>query len=562
MRGAASYVSGTSEVPLLYRSVGGVLRDAAATWPQTPALVVRHQSIRWTYKDLDERVSAVARGLLTLGLQPGDRVGIWSPNNAEWVLTQFATARAGLVLVNINPAYRASELEYVLRKVGCRALVLAPAFKRSDYVGILKSLIPELAHARGPRLRCSAFPALQFLIQLGRDEVQGMTAFRDLASIGASPLETLDSLEQQVDPDDPVNIQFTSGTTGPPKGATLTHFNIVNNGYFVARGMLTRPGDRICIPVPLYHCFGMVMGVLGAVTHGATMVFPAESFDPESVLAAVAQERCTTLYGVPTMFIAELEHPRFGEFDLTSLRTGIMAGAPCPMTIMRRVIAEMHMHEVTICYGMTETSPVSFQSRVDDPMEKRVATVGRIHPHVQVKLVGPDGRVVQRGVSGELLTRGYSVMRGYWDDPEKSSECVDAAGWMHTGDLATLDDEGYCSIVGRVKDMIIRGGENVYPREIEEFLLRHPKILDVAVVGVPDPKYGEAVCAVVRLREGVTCDAQEIVDYCHGQIAHYKVPRFVRFVDGFPMTVTGKLQKYLIREQQVRDLALDRGDAA
>jgi len=562
MRGAASYVSGTGDAPLLYRTVSGVLRDAAAAWPHMPALVVRHQSIRWTYRELDERVSAVARGLLALGLQPGDRVGIWSPNNAEWVLTQFATARAGLVLVNINPAYRASELEYVLRKVGCRALILAPVFKRSDYVGILKTLIPDLAHARGSRLRCTAFPALQFLIQLGRDDIQGMTAFRDLAALSAGLPETLDNLEQQVDPDDPVNIQFTSGTTGPPKGATLTHFNIVNNGYFVARGMLTQPGDRICIPVPLYHCFGMVMGVLGAVTHGATMVFPAESFDPESVLAAVAQERCNALYGVPTMFIAELEHPRFREFDLTSLRTGIMAGAPCPMTIMRRVIAEMHMHEVTICYGMTETSPVSFQSRVDDPMEKRVATVGRIHPHVQVKLVGPDGRVVPRGVSGELLTRGYSVMRGYWDDPEKTSECVDAAGWMHTGDLATLDEEGYCSIVGRVKDMIIRGGENVYPREIEEFLLRHPKILDVAVVGVPDAKYGEAVCAVVRLREGATCDQQEIIDYCDGQIAHYKVPRFVRFVDGFPMTVTGKLQKYLIREQQVRDLTPDRGDTA
>jgi fatty-acyl-CoA synthase len=561
MSTAASYVSGTSEVPLLYRSVGGVLRDAATTWPQTCALVVRHQSIRWTYRELDERVNAVARGLLALGLEPGDRVGIWSPNNAEWVLTQFATARAGLILVNINPAYRASELEYVLRKVGCRALVLAPAFKSSDYAGILNALIPELAEARVPRLRCAAFPCLEFVIQLGPADIPGMLAFRDLAGMGESRTQALDDPEREVDPDEPVNIQFTSGTTGPPKGATLTHFNIVNNGYFVARGMLTRPGDRICIPVPLYHCFGMVMGVLGAVTHGATMVFPAESFDPESVLTAVTQERCSALYGVPTMFIAELEHPRFRDFDLTSLRTGIMAGAPCPMTIMRRVIAEMHMHEVTICYGMTETSPVSFQSRVDDPLDKRVATVGRIHPHLQVKLVGPDGRVVPRGVSGELLTRGYSVMRGYWDDPETTSEFIDAAGWMHTGDLATLDEEGYCSIVGRLKDMIIRGGENVYPREIEEFLLRHPKILDVSVVGVPDPKYGEAVCAVVRLRERVACDEQEIIEYCRGQIAHYKVPRFVRFVDGFPMTVTGKVQKYLIREEQVRTLTLYLGDA-
>ncbi len=357
-----------------------------------------------------------------------------------------------------------------------------------------------------------------------------------------------------------MNIQFTSGTTGLPKGATLTHFNIVNNGYFVARAMLTRPGDRICVPVPLYHCFGMVMGVLGAVMHGATVVLPAESFEAEATLAAVAEERCTALYGVPTMFIAELEHPRFSEFDLASLRTGIMAGAPCPITIMRRVIAQMHMAQITICYGMTETSPVSFQSGIDDPLEKRVGTVGRIHPHVQVKLIDADGKVVPRGERGELLTRGYSVMRGYWDDPERTAECLDAAGWMHTGDLATIDEEGYCSIVGRVKDMIIRGGENIYPREIEEYLLRHPKILDVAVVGVPDRQYGEVVCAVVRLRERTACTEDEIVDYCRGQIAHFKVPRFVRFVDAFPMTVTGKVQKYLIREQQVRELSGAAGD--
>jgi fatty-acyl-CoA synthase len=559
---AASYVSGTSDVPLLYNTVGGVLRDAATVWPQTPALVVRHQSIRWTYRELDERVSAVAAGLLALGLEPGDRVGIWSPNNAEWVLTQFATARAGLILVNINPAYRSSELAYVLRKVGCRALILAPAFKRSDYVAMLNSLIPELARAPGRRLRSDAFPALQFLIHLGPADIPGMIPFTELARVYAAEPGVAADPRPPVDPDDPINIQFTSGTTGEPKGATLTHFNIVNNGYFVARGMLTRPGERICIPVPLYHCFGMVMGVLGAVTHGATMVFPAESFDPESVLAAVAEERCTALYGVPTMFIAELEHPRFAEFDLASLRTGIMAGAPCPITFMRRVIAEMHMREVTICYGMTETSPVSFQSSVDDPMEKRVATVGRIHPHLQVKLIGPDGQVVPRGASGELLTRGYSVMRGYWEDPEKTSECVDAAGWMHTGDLATLDDEGYCSIVGRLKDMIIRGGENIYPREIEEFLLRHPKILDVAIIGVPDVKYGEVVRAILRLREGMTCDEQEIIAYCQGKIAHYKVPGSVRFVDAFPMTVTGKVQKYVLREQQFGDSIPDGGNVA
>ncbi len=561
MKAAPSYVSGTSDQPLLYRSVSEVLRDAASRWPETLALIVRQQGIRWTYAELDRRVSELARGLMTLGLRPGDRVGIWSPNNSEWVLTQFATARVGLILVNINPAYRAAELGHVLRKVACRALVLAPALKSSDYVAILRELIPELACARGVGLRADAFPALEYLIQLGPGDVPGMIRFRDLCVMGgagaseargASALE--DALEREIDPDEPVNIQFTSGTTGLPKGATLTHFNIVNNGYFVARGMLIEPGDRICVPVPLYHCFGMVMGVLGAVTHGATVVLPAESFDAESVLAAVAEERCTALYGVPTMFISELEHPRFLDFDLSSLRTGIMAGALCPIIIMRRVMQQMHMAQITICYGMTETSPVSFQSSPFDPVERRVSTVGRIHPHVQVKLVDAEGRVVPRGTRGELLTRGYNVMRGYWDEPERTAESIDAAGWMHTGDLAPIDEEGYCSIVGRVKDMIIRGGENVYPREIEEFLLRHPKVLDAAVVGVPDRQYGEVVCAVIRLRELGSCTEQEILEFCRGRMAHYKVPRFVRFTETFPMTVTGKVQKYLIREQQILEL--------
>jgi len=536
MSAVPSYVSGISAEPLLYRSVGGVLSDAAEKWPDTEALVVCHQSIRWTYRELDRRVTELARGLQALGLRPGDRVGIWSPNNAEWVLTQFATARAGMILVNINPAYRASELSHALRKVGCRALILALAHKSSNYVEILRS--------------CGAFPDLEYLIQLGPGEIPGMLAFQDLLS----PPSPGEATMPRINPDEPVNIQFTSGTTGLPKGATLSHFNIVNNGFFVARGMMTRPADRICVPVPLYHCFGMVMGVLGAVTHGATVVLPAESFDAHSTLAAVAAERCTALYGVPTMFIAELEHPRFREFDLSSLRTGIMAGAPCPIAIMRRLIAEMHMEQITICYGMTETSPVSFQSGIDDPLEKRVGTVGRIHPHVQVKLVDSDGNVVPRGERGELLTRGYNVMRGYWDDPERTSECLDAAGWMHTGDLATMDEEGYCSIVGRLKDMIIRGGENIYPREIEEYLLRHPKVLDVAVVGVPDRQYGEVACAVIRLRERMTCTESEILAFCKEQIAHFKVPRFVRFVEVFPMTVTGKVQKYLLREQQVSEL--------
>jgi fatty-acyl-CoA synthase len=557
MTAELSYVSGTSDRPLLYRCVGDVLADAAARAPEQTALIVRHQSVRWSYRELDERVNEVARGLLALGLAPGDRVGIWSPNNAEWVLTQFATARAGLILVTINPAYRITELEYALRKVGCRALVLAPAFKSSDYLGIVRELVPEVATAASGRVRSARFPRLEFLIQLGDAAAPGFLGFRELGALGrpVAP-ETLARIAATLDPDDPINIQFTSGTTGSPKGATLTHFNIVNNGYFVGCGIRLSPADRLCIPVPLYHCFGMVMGVLGSVTNGATMVFPSESFDAEAVLASVAAERCTALYGVPTMFIAELDHPRFREFDLKSLRTGIMAGAPCPVAVMRRVIDEMHMREVTICYGMTETSPVSFQSHVDDPLERRVSTVGRIHPHVQVKIVDADGRVVPRGAKGELLTRGYSVMRGYWDDPERTAEAIDAAGWMHTGDLATLDAEGYCNIVGRVKDMIIRGGENVYPREIEEFLYRHPKVLDVAVVGLPDPRYGEEVCAVIRLREGASCEAEEIIEFCRGQIAHFKVPRHVHFVEQFPMTITGKVQKYLIRERLQVELNL------
>jgi fatty-acyl-CoA synthase len=557
MAANSSYVSGTSELPLQYRSVGGVLDDAAARWPDQTALIVRHQSIRWTYRELNERATAIARGLVALGLKSGDRVAIWSPNNAEWVLTQFATARAGLILVTINPAYRITELEYAVRKVGCRALILAPSFKTSDYVAIVREMIPAVAAARGGRIRSPAFPLLEFLIQLGREEVPGFMTFDSLAALAPqTSADTMAAIAALIDPDEPTNIQFTSGTTGSPKGATLSHFNIVNNGFFTGEGIKLGTADRLCIPVPLYHCFGMVIGVLCAVTHGTTMIFPSEAFDAEAVLGTVARERCTALYGVPTMFIAELDHPRFREFDLSSLRTGIMAGSPCPIEVMKRVINEMHMREVTICYGMTETSPVSFQSHVEDPLEKRVGTVGRVHPHVQVKIIGPDGQVVPRGVKGELLTRGYSVMRGYWDDAAKTAEAIDPAGWMHTGDLATLDEEGYCNIVGRVKDMIIRGGENIYPREIEDYLYRHPKVLDVTVVGIADPRYGEEVCAVIRLREGETCAEEEIVNFCRGQIAHYKVPRYVRFVDEFPMTVTGKVQKFLIREQLQREMNL------
>jgi fatty-acyl-CoA synthase len=554
----ASYVCGTSEQPLLHRTVGDALGFAAERWPQREALIVCHQGVRLPYRELNDQVDRLARGLLACGLAPGDRVGIWSPNNLQWVLTQFATARAGLILVNINPAYRLTELRYALQKVGCRMLILAQSFKASDYLGMIRSLVDDSPPVGEGRVACIALPDLEFLVQLGQTPVPGFLSFDELCDRGSGTGEEdlLDVVTRKLDPDQPVNIQFTSGTTGAPKGATLSHFNIVNNGYFVGEAMKLVPDDRICIPVPLYHCFGMVLGVLAAVTHAATMVFPAESFDAEKVLEAVAKERCTALYGVPTMFLAELEHPRFQEFDLSSLRTGIMAGSPCPIAVMRRVIAEMHMREITICYGMTETSPVSFQSHVNDPLEKRVTTVGRVHPHVQVKIIDAEGKVVPRGVAGELLTRGYSVMRGYWDDPELTAEVVDEAGWMHTGDLAVLDAEGHCNIVGRVKDMIIRGGENVYPREIEEFLYHHPKILDVAVVGVPDAKYGEEVCAVIRLREGERADADEILAFCRGQIAHYKIPRYVSFVDTFPMTITGKVQKFMLREQLQRELGL------
>jgi fatty-acyl-CoA synthase len=466
-------------------------------------------------------------------------------------------------LVNINPAYRNTELEFALRLVGCRALVFAPRFKSSDYSAMLESLIPELKDAAPGRLVCAAFPELRLLVQLGAEPMPGALCFDDLIASGHDVDEAeLKSIEEHLDPDGVFNIQFTSGTTGTPKGATLTHFNIVNNGFFVGEGMRLTADDSVCIPVPLYHCFGMVLGVLAAMTHGATSVLSGDGFEPLAVLETVAKERCTALHGVPTMFIAELEHPRFAEFDLSSLRTGIMAGSPCPTAIMRRVVADMHMPEVTICYGMTETSPVSFQSRYDDPLELRVGTVGRVHPHVQVKIIDADGRVTPRGTSGELLTRGYSVMRGYWEDADRTREAIDAGGWMHSGDLAVIDDAGYCNIVGRVKDMIIRGGENVYPREIEEFLYRHPAVFDVAVVGVPDPKYGEAVCACIRLRGGMGATEEEIREFCRGQIAHYKVPRYVRFVESFPLTISGKVQKYLIREHLRAELNLSEEPSA
>ena len=552
-----SYVSGASGQPLLGLTIGGQLDQTAARFPDNEALVVPQQDVRWRYGTLAEKVDAFAAGLLALGLEPGDRIGIWSPNNSEWTVTQFAAAKAGLILVNINPAYRLTELEYALNKVECRALVTAEAFKSSRYIEMLSRLAPELADARPGALKAATLPHLETVVRLGTETTPGMYNFAEVPGLaGAAERDRLQALGGRLQFDDPINIQFTSGTTGFPKGATLSHHNILNNGYFngVTLGLSER--DRVCIPVPLYHCFGMVMGNLMSAAFGATMVYPSEAFDPLEVLRSVEAERCTVLYGVPTMFIAELDHPEFAGFDLSSLRTGTMAGSPCPIEVMRRVIGEMHMEEVTIAYGMTETSPVSFQSATDDPIERRVSTVGRVHPHVEVKVVNQDGRVVPRGETGELLTRGYSVMRGYWNDEEKTGEAIDGAGWMHTGDQATIDAEGYCNIVGRIKDMVIRGGENVYPREIEEFLYRHPKVQDVQVIGVPDERYGEELCAWIKLRDGEDANADEIKAFCKDQIAHFKVPRYVRFVDEFPMTVTGKIQKFKMRETTIAELEL------
>ena len=553
----ASYVHGASTLPLIGDTIGRFFDATCERYATREALVVRHQNIRLSYGELKVWVDNLACSLLRLGLAPGDRIGIWSPNNFEWALTQFATAKAGLVLVNINPAYRRAELEYALNKVGCRAIVLAPRFKSSDYLTMLTDLAPELAHSAPGELRAAKLPELRWAIRLGEEQSPGFLNFHDLTKAASRPeLDALDELGEKLQFDDPINIQFTSGTTGAPKGATLSHHNILNNGNFVAGAIRLTENDRLCIPVPLYHCFGMVMGNLGCLTHGATMVYPGEAFDPLAVLQTVAEERCTGLYGVPTMFIAMLDHPEFQSFDLSSLRTGIMAGSPCPIEVMKRVIDKMNMKEVTIAYGMTETSPVSFQSGVDDPLERRVSTVGRVQPHLEVKIVDAEGRIVPRGTAGELCTRGYSVMKGYWGDADKTREAVDAGGWMHTGDLATLDEEGYCNIVGRLKDMVIRGGENVYPREIEEFLYRHPKVQDVQVVGVPDQKYGEELAAWIILRPGERCDEQAIRDFCQGQIAHYKIPRYIRFVEAFPMTITGKIQKFLMRQKMKEELEL------
>ena len=541
-----SYDHGVSTRKLIGETIGNFFDRTVEAHRDREALVVRHQNVRWTWGELGRRVDDLAAGLLSLGLERGDRIGIWSPNRYEWTLAQFATAKAGLVLVNVNPAYRRAELEYAMNKVECKALILAPALKTSNYLEITSDLV-----------KAGKLPHLRHVVRLGAEKTPGMLNFDDVATAGGNAEKMkLAELGAKLQFDDAVNIQFTSGTTGHPKGATLSHHNILNNGYFVGEGLKLTPADRLCIPVPLYHCFGMVMGNLGCLTHGSTMVYPAEAFDPLATLQAVAEERCTALYGVPTMFIAQLDHPEFARFDLESLRTGIMAGSPCPIEVMKKVQSQMNMSEVTIAYGMTETSPVSTQCATDDPVERRVSTVGQVLPHIEIKIVDAEGKAVPRGETGEFCTRGYSVMKGYWNDAEKTAEAIDEAGWMHTGDLAIMDEQGYVNIVGRLKDMVIRGGENVYPREIEEFLYRHPKIQDVQVIGVPDPRYGEEICAWIKLHDGKTATAEEIREFCKGEIAHYKIPRYIEFVAEFPMTITGKIQKFVMREQTIKKLGL------
>ena len=539
-----SYASGTADVPLLGDTIGAVLDRAAAEHPDGDALVEVATGRRWTYRELAAEVDAVALGLHAAGVRTGDRVGIWAPNVAEWLFVQYATAKVGAILVNVNPAYRTHELEFVLNQAGMSVLVAAPSFRSADYAAMIEEVRP----------RC---PALRQVVLLGSADWDAL-----VAAGRAGDRDELDRIGATLDPDDPINIQYTSGTTGFPKGATLSHHNIVNNGYFVGSLCGYTPADRVCIPVPFYHCFGMVMGNLGAATHGATVVIPAPAFDPAATLRAVAQERCTSLYGVPTMFIAELAVPDFDAHDLSSLRTGIMAGSPCPVEVMKQVVDRMGMTEVTICYGMTETSPVSTQTRADDTLDRRVSTVGRVHPHVEIKVVDPaTGRTLPRGEPGELCTRGYSVMLGYWDEPEKTAEAIDAAHWMHTGDLAVMDADGYLNITGRIKDLVIRGGENVYPREVEEFLYSHPDVRDVQVVGVPDLRYGEELCAWVILRDGAPAlTAESVREFAGGRLASFKIPRYVLVVEEFPMTVTGKVRKVEMRARSVE--LLDLGEAA
>ena len=552
-----SFVQGPVDEDLWQITIPGLLERTTTATPDQVAAVFHDKGIRWTYRDLHQMTLRLAAGLLALGVKQGDRVGIWSPNRWEWVAMQYASAQIGAILVSINPAYRKAELEYALNKTGVTVLMLAEAFKSSNYLDMIAYLAPELKGHHGGPLTLARMPTLKYLVCMGLEENPGMINTHDVLDLASDDLiDEAWRIGKSLSPDDPINIQFTSGTTGAPKGAALTHSNIVNNGRFTVGRMGLNPGEILCIPVPLYHCFGMVMGSLGCVAIGAGMVFPAESFDPISTLAAVEAEKCTALYSVPTMFLAMLDHDEFQKFNVSSLRTGIMAGAPCPMEVMRRVTDEMHLKEITIAYGMTETSPVSFQSHPDDPLEMRVSTVGRIHPHVTVKIVDEDGAIVPVGTQGELWTKGYSVMHGYWDEDHRTQASITADGWMRTGDLATIDEDGFARITGRLKDMVIRGGENIYPREVEEYLYQHPAVQQAQVFGVPNPKFGEELCAYLILNEGMSATEDDIRAFCKDQISYYKIPRYIRIVDEMPMTVTGKPQKFVMREEMISELGL------
>jgi len=551
-----SHVAGSTDRPLIEATIPAFMAEVVRRHGHRTAAVFRQTGDRWSYDEFARLIDRLAAGLLSIGVYKGDRVGIWSPNRPEWLLAQFATARIGAILVNINPAYRTSELDYALNKAGVSCLIVAPQFKTSNYMAMLAELAPEMATCPPGRLRAARLPALRSVVQLGPKPRPGALSFDEVMDRGNRAVRTrLDAISASLNPDDAINIQFTSGTTGAPKGATLSHRNIVNNAISTARAMRLQPGEGLCIPVPFYHCFGMVLGNLAACSYGATMVIPGEAFDARDTLAAIDAEGCAAVHGVPTMFQAMLDHPEFDTFDMRSLRTGIMAGAPCPEPLMRRVMERMHCRQITIGYGMTETSPISFQSAVDDPVDRRVSTVGRIQPHAECKVVGPDGRTLPLGQQGELLTRGYLVMKGYWNDPDRTAESIQR-GWMHTGDLATIDAEGFCRITGRSKDMLIRGGENVYPAEVEEFLTTHPDISQAQVFGLPDPKYGEEVATWVILRPGASMTEDALRDFCRGKIAHYKVPRYIRFVTEMPMTVTGKPQKFIMRDKMMADLGL------
>ena len=553
-----SYLCGQANEPLLYETIGACVERIAATYPDKEALVVRHQNIRWTFSEYKSRIDALAAGLVSLGVEPGDRVGIWSPNRVEWCLTQFATAKIGAIMVCINPAYRPYELEYALNKVKCKTVITAAQFKTSEYLRMLQEMAPELATCEPGELKSRKLPHLTTVIRMGDAVSPGMFNFDKVCEMGDDThYDRMAEIAPTLQADDAINIQFTSGTTGSPKGATLSHFNILNNGLQVGAGMRFTSEDRLCIPVPLYHCFGMVMGNLTCMTHGACAVFPDEGFDPDVVLRTVVEEKCTALHGVPTMFVAETDLPNVTEYELSTLRTGVMAGAPCPLELMHQVIDKLNMSEITIMYGQTETSPVNHMTDIDAPAEKRCGTVGRVGPYQEIKIIDESGRVVPLGDKGELCCRGYSVMQGYWDDKTRTDETIDATGWLHSGDLAEMDEEGYVQIVGRIKDMIIRGGENVYPREVEEFLYTHPDIQEVQVFGIPDERYGEIVCAWVQLKQNATLNEEDVKSFCRDQITHFKVPSLVRFVDEFPMTVTGKIQKFKMRETMIEQLAPD-----